>query len=266
MCRGRWGATVVCNLKAVLTAFAGGSVFGEIWGDGPPQVIWLHGWGRSSSDFRAAAMSLAERGISSVAFDLPGFGASPPPAEPMGARGYAHLVAPVINDITDGRPYVVVGHSFGGRIASVLASSSLVNLRGVIFSGAPLVRRIAAPARTPIAYRVIRHLVRWRILSTSHLESARRKYGSADYVAATGVMRDVLVTTVNETYENELHNIRVPAIFLWGGRDRDVPVAIAEQSAGLMNSQTDIKVEENCGHLLPLENPTALVDAVVSLL
>jgi pimeloyl-ACP methyl ester carboxylesterase len=250
----------------VLTAFAGGSVFGERWGDGPPQVIWLHGWGRSSGDFRSAAATLLEKGVSSVALDLPGFGASPHPAEPCGARGYALVIAPVISEITEGQPYLLVGHSFGGRIAVVLASSAPENLRGVVLTGAPLIRQPSTSSRSPLAYRAIRQLARWRILSAARLEVARKKYGSADYAAAVGVMRDVLVTTVNESYEAELQKMRVPAVFVWGSRDRDVPLTVAEQAVKVMSTHTELRVEDGCGHLVPLERPAALVDAVVSLL
>jgi pimeloyl-ACP methyl ester carboxylesterase len=79
-------------------------------------------------------------------------------------------------------------------------------------------------------------------------------------------MRDVLVTTVNESYEAELEKMRVPAVLVWGSRDRDVPLTVAEQAVKVMSTHTELRVEDGCGHLVPLERPAALVDAVVSLL
>ena len=198
--------------------------------------------------------------------DLPGFGASPSPSQPTGARGYADLIAPVLEEVTDGREIVLVGHSFGGRIAAVLASEPLIGLRGVVFTGAPLIRPTGVTTKSPLPYRVIRALAKWQLVSSDRLELARKKYGSADYAAATGVMRDVLVRTVNESYEVELQKIRVTTIFVWGGEDRDVPPVIAEHAARLMSARNEIRVERECGHLLPRERPLALVDAVMDLL
>ncbi|MGZ5384735.1 MAG: alpha/beta fold hydrolase, partial [Acidimicrobiia bacterium] len=70
----------------MLNSFAGGAVFGERFGDGPLQVLALHGWGRDRRDFDEVL-----QGLDAAALDLPGFGASPAPVEAMGAAGYAGL-------------------------------------------------------------------------------------------------------------------------------------------------------------------------------
>lgn len=251
----------------MLRAFADGHFFGELFGDGPPQVIWLHGWGRSGADFRKSGEQLAARGIASLALDLPGFGASPAPQSVMGARGYAEVVARVIDEATSGQPYVLVGHSFGGRIAAVLASRHDTNLRGVIFAGAPLVARTVKKKRRPsVRYRALRAAARWRLVSTDRLEAAKRHYGSTDYRNATGIMRDVLVATVNETYEKELTSIAKPCVFIWGANDGDVPFEIAERAAALVHGKSTLREFPNRGHLVPIDNPDALVAAVVELM
>ncbi len=85
------------NLKDVLRAYGEGNIFGEAYGDGPVQVVWLHGWARTSADFGAAATLLARDGIASVALDLPGFGASPLPSSAGGSALYARLLEPVLS-------------------------------------------------------------------------------------------------------------------------------------------------------------------------
>ena len=122
----------------MLRAYGDGTLFGEPYGEGPVRVIWLHGWGRRGEDFAAAANELARRGVASVALDLPGFGASPAPASPSGARGYAEMVAPVLREIGDA-PFVLVGHSFGGTVASVIAADHPEIIRSLVLD-----RRAAA--------------------------------------------------------------------------------------------------------------------------
>ena len=89
----------------MLKSFAEGTVFGERFGDGPVQVLALHGWGRDRRDFDEVL-----RGLDAVAVDLPGFGASPAPGEAIGTAGYARLIAPVLDDARraghPGRPFI----------------------------------------------------------------------------------------------------------------------------------------------------------------
>ncbi len=243
----------------MLRSYGGSRLFGELYGSNTVRVIWLHGWARQAQDFSAAAKALAERGISSVALDLPGFGASPVPDVAGGARHYAELVAPVLREISD-EPVVLVGHSFGGRVAVVLASEYSDLVQSLVLSGAPLLR--AAPSsRPPINYRVVRWLARRRLVSHARLERARQKYGSSDYRRAHGVMRDVLVANVNETYEAELATLEMPVAFVWGEGDEEAPYAVAVSAAALVPGPSTLRRIPGVGHMVPLEAPDELVDA-----
>jgi pimeloyl-ACP methyl ester carboxylesterase len=255
---------VVSNLYYVLRSYGDSRIFGESYGAGPVRVVLLHGWSRRAQDFAVPARLLAERGVASVALDLPGSGASPVPSEAGGARHYAELIVPALRDVGD-VPIVLVGHSFGGRIAVVVASQHPELVDGLVLTGAPLVR-LHAPTRPPRAYRTLRWLARRHLVSAARLELARQKYGSSDYRNAQGVMRDVLVANVLESYEPELSALEIQVTFVWGGRDGEVPSAVATKAANLVKSETTMTVLDGIGHLLPLEAPEALVDAVIGAL
>lgn len=239
----------------MLKAFADGRLFGVAWGTGRPSVLALHGWGRSSQDFAATL-----GGLDAVALDLPGFGATPPPPEVWGAAGYAAAVAGVLAELHT--PVVVVGHSFGGRVAVHLAAAHPEAVAGLVLTGAPLVRRPGAVAKRPaVAYRVGRALNRRGLLPESRMDALRRRYGSRDYLAATGVMRAVHVTVVNETYEDQLAAVVCPVELVWGDDDTEVPVAVAEAALARLAHGT-LTVVSGAGHLTPLTAPDALRDAV----
>ena len=93
------------------------------------------------------------------------------------------------------------------------------------------------------------------------MERMRQRFGSADYRSATGVMRDVLVTVVNETYEAQLSEIAQPVELVWGRHDSQVPVEIAHR-AGQMLADAQMTVLDSAGHLVPTEAAPALVDAI----
>jgi pimeloyl-ACP methyl ester carboxylesterase len=245
---------------SVLRSYANARLFGESYGEGPVKVVWLHGWARRGADFAAAASTLAARGVSSVALDLPGFGATPPPSAPGGARLYAELVLPALEELAD-LPLVLVGHSFGGTVATVVAATHPELVHSLVLVGSPLVRR-ASTRRAPFSYRATRWLNKYGVVSERRLERARQRYGSSDYRNAQGVMRAVLVASVNESYEVELGDLIAPVSLLWGAEDREVPTEIARQAGGLIVSEHAMHVVEGVGHLLPTEAPEELVLAV----
>lgn len=247
----------------VLRAYGDGTVFGEPYGVGPVRVIWLHGWGRRAQDFAAAAKELARRDVASVALDLPGFGASPAPSLAGGARHYADLVLPALREMGDG-PFVLVGHSFGGTVACVLAATQPNLVRSLVLTGAPVLRSPSS-RKSPWPYRALRWLHARKMVSDQRMEAARQHYGSRDYRNATGVMRDVLVISVNESYEDELGRLDVPVTLLWGEEDHEVPLDVATRARAFLTTTHTLLTLHGVGHLLPSEAPRELADVVGAL-
>ncbi len=82
-------------------------------------------------------------------------------------------------------------------------------------------------------------------------------------------MRQILVTAVNESYEDQLSRLTGPVELLWGSEDSEVPVAVAERAAGLLSAAgTEVRlvIEEGVGHLLPVVAPAALHRTVAEMI
>ena len=237
-----------------LSSFADGSLFGTRFGTAPPRVVALHGWGRSHQDFAASL-----EGLNAVSVDLPGFGVSPAPSEVGGASMYAKLVAPIL-DICD-TPVILVGHSFGGRVAVHLAEQRPAAVGGLVLTGVPLLHRAHRRGQPALRYRFGRLLHRWGLASDRFLEGLRDKYGSADYRAASGVMRDVLVTVVNESYEQQLRSISAPVDLVWGDGDEAAPPEIAARAEALL-ADARLTLLGGIDHFVPTTAPNALREAI----
>ncbi len=236
-----------------LRSFANGALFAEVFGETAPRILALHGWGRRGADFGPSL-----NGLPALAPDLPGFGATPPPGEVIGAEGYAGIVAQMLAEF-DG-PTVLVGHSFGGRVALLIAHRFPELAAGVVLTGVPVLRT-SPPSRPKPGYRVVRVLNRWGLVSDERLERERRRRGSADYRATTGIMRQVLVKVIAESYEDQLREVTAPVTMLWGAEDREVPLAVAERAMTIRwaaGRPVELVVVEGAGHLLPLEAPARL--------
>ncbi|MGD1012975.1 MAG: alpha/beta hydrolase [Acidimicrobiales bacterium] len=248
----------------MLSAYGDGKVFGEPYGQSPYRVVWLHGWARQGHDFASSAIGLAALGISSVALDLPGFGSSPAPTVAGGARSYAQMIVPVLREIAD-EPLVLVGHSRGGCIATVIAATNPELVKSLVITGSPLVRR-EVTSKSPLRYRLTRSMHAKGLVSPQKMESARRRHGSSDYRNASGIMRDVFVMMVNESYESELARVQAPIYMVWGQDDHEVPVEVAKKAGVFIKSPHSLRVLDEVGHLVPLEAPSDLVQTVLEAL
>ncbi len=228
----------------MLTVVAGDVLADRIGGE-PARVLALHGWGRTGADFARVL-----DGTDALAVHLPGFGHTPAPPEPWGSAEYAaHLIAVLDESRTDAAPpYVVVGHSFGGRVAVRLAAQRPDLVSALVLTGVPLVRAMPAP-RPRLALRLAKRLNAARLLPASAVDRLRRSGGSADYNAAQGVMRGVLVRVVGEDYREDLRRVAAPVHMVWGELDDAAPVAGARLAADLL-PDARLDVVPGAGHLV----------------
>lgn len=242
----------------MLQTFCEGRLFAERYGAAPVEVVGLHGWARTRADL---AGTLA--GLNALAFDLPGFGASPDPPEVWGTRAYAALIAEAFVGLD--RPQVVLGHSFGGRVAISLAASRPELVSGLVLTGVPMLRKKSGSASVAWRFRVARWGSRHGFVSEPRMERLRHRYGSYDYRNAKGIMRSVLVRTVNESYEDELARITCPVRLVWGANDTAASVEVAREACALIRDAR-LEVIPDGGHMTPLSSPDVLRQSVRRLL
>ena len=242
-------------------AFDDGRIFGVTHGAAPFRVLALPGWLHTSADWDAVLPPL---GVGAVALDLPGFGgATPEPSEALGSGGYAERVAPVLDELAT--PVVVVGHSFGGRVALHLAEAHPDRILALVLTGVPnLVRRTAPAAKAPVAFRLAKALHRRGLLADEKMEEQRRKHGSADYRnAPSRTMRDILVKVTNEDYEAQLRASRCPIELVYGEHDTAATPEMAARAVELAGAgRATLTVLPGVDHFTPVQAPGALTDAI----
>jgi pimeloyl-ACP methyl ester carboxylesterase len=108
------------------------------WGESGPLVLALHGWRGRTSQFRPIAAMLLERGMRTVALELPGHGIS------TGDSATPRLIGELLVEIESitGPIHAAIGHSFGGAALGAALVYGFRPERLVIVSSPTRVSRI----------------------------------------------------------------------------------------------------------------------------
>jgi non-heme chloroperoxidase len=131
----------------------GTSLHYRVLGDGPRDVVLVHGWMVSGAVWDAMLEKLDMTGLRLIVPDHRGTGASGRPASNYTLEQYAKDVLAVADHVGAKR-FALVGHSMGGQIAKWVAAeapsrvSGLVLLNSVPASGLPLPPDAAGLFRT----------------------------------------------------------------------------------------------------------------------
>ncbi len=230
-------------------------------------VVGLHGWARNSRDFDSLSEILQAKGVAFLAPDLPGFGESPKPAFAWNSQDYANQLDVVLTELTKTKGVsrvVVVGHSFGGKIAIKLGAFNPGYLQGVVIMGTPLFRDLDSVRKVPLKLRLAKQIARYNFISAAQLDRIKSNFGSQDYRNATGVMRDVLVRTVNEDFAQDLEALKLKVRFIWGELDRAASVADAKRALGLIGDSS-LEIIPGGDHFSPLADQRLIANLALEI-
>jgi pimeloyl-ACP methyl ester carboxylesterase len=102
------------------TSLDGRTAFYGDAGEGPP-VVFVHGWGLSARSYAKALPTIAAQGHRVIAPALPGFGRSDGLPGAYTFERLANWLDEVLEHVGIEEPVALVGHSFGGGVATATA-------------------------------------------------------------------------------------------------------------------------------------------------
>lgn len=191
-------------------------------------VILLHGWGQNTKVMDIIGKRL-EKYCYITNIDFPGFGLSEEPKEALTIYEYEEIIEALLSNLKIENP-ILIGHSFGGRIAIIYASKRKVEK--LVLLAAPFrVKNKKKPSKS----KVLGILKKLPILN-KYEEFFKTKIGSTDYRNATPIMRKVLVNVVTTDLEEELTKITCPTLLIWGTYDTAVPIEEAIYAESIMKN------------------------------
>ena len=214
-------------------------------------IILLHGWGQNIKMMDPLGNNLSDNFRITI-LDLPGFGSSETPHFAYNINDYTEVLHEFLDSLNIKNP-ILIGHSFGGRIA--INYSSLYKVKKLVLFGSPFVVR----EKKGLKIKILKSLKKIKMLD-SLAERVKKYVGSEDYKAANGIMREILVNTVNTDLTENAKKINIPTLLIWGENDVAVPVSEAKLLEKTINDSALIILPGT--HYCYLEN----LNRVVSIL
>lgn len=229
-------------------------------------LLMLHGWGSNIELFKGI-IDFAKSKYHVVAMDMPGFGKSDEPKEPMNVDDYVNFVISFIKELYPSeKEIILLGHSMGGRIIIKLTSGmhdgriktdfAVPKIVLTDAAGVKPVRSAAQNKRTK-RYKFYKSIITKTGIAKAFpgtLDALQKKFGSADYAAASPIMRQSLVKVVNEDLVPYMPSVTMPALLIWGDLDTATPLSDGQQMEKLM-PEAGLAVINGVGHYSFLENP-----------
>lgn len=240
------------------------SVEYDVTGTGKYNILILHGWGANYDTFRPVVDKLSAH-FKIFMVNFPGCGNSEEPKEAWNVAAYAGFVTEFMKKMKIQNP-IVFGHSHGGRVAIYMAGQKDCKFRKLVLIDAAGVK----PERKANYYykvygmKAIRTLSKLPVFSwllSDFLEEYRQKYGSADYKAASPMMRQILSTVVNEDMQPYMPQIKIPTLLVWGGKDTATPLSHGQKMESLI-PDSGLVVFEQAGHYSYLDNLTGFLTVI----
>ncbi|MFD8783651.1 alpha/beta fold hydrolase [Kitasatospora sp. NPDC059599] len=247
---------------------AGGSLDVRVGGGTGPVLVFVHYWG-GSADTWDGVLGRLPTGQATVRFDQRGWGTSRWLPGPYHLDRLADDLARVLEVCVTG-PFVVVGHSMGGKVSQLLAARRPAGLAGlVLVAPAPP----QPPATVTEEYRKnlshaydspeTVHYVLDSVLTAAPLIGAVRATAERDSRAAGAEARlEWPLRGIAQDITAAVRDVDVPVTVLAAERDVVEPAHVVREHLLPHLPHATLTVVPGAGHLLPVEAPGAVATAL----
>ncbi len=172
-------------------------------------LIVLHGWG-SNKGLMKKSFSPYMGGFRHIYIDLPGFGNSTCNLTLM-TKDYARVIELLMIHLNASKD-IILGHSFGGKVALLLEPKMLV-----LLSSAGIYISKSLKVKIKIAL--------FKILKVFGLAKFRKLFVADDAKALSEPMYETFKNVVNEDFSNEFSSFGGKALLCWGEDDTATPLS-----------------------------------------
>jgi pimeloyl-ACP methyl ester carboxylesterase len=264
-------------LRVTDVRIPGATIRSLISGEGPEQVICLHGLGSNKASFFQTVPALTpEHTVHAI--DLPGFGGSSKPARAAyDSRYFSRAVLAYMDALGLDHAHLV-GNSMGGRIAlevaladpdrvdsvSLLAPALAFRKRRELVPLVKLVRPEIAAIPHPLRAARVRAYFWGLFARPERLDPAAADVAADEFcrtyrsrtarIAFFAALRNIYLDPPHgkRGLWTRLAELQPPSLFVWGEGDRLVPAAFSRHVAEALPAAQQVVLPE-CGHVPQVE-------------
>ena len=207
-------------------------------------ILILHGWG-SNKEIMKQAFDKRFEEYRVVYLDLPGFGGSSNDMI-LTTVDYASIVRLFIEAVGV-NPTVIMGHSFGGKVATLLNPPHLV-----LLSSAGVVTKKPWSVKLKIAT--------FKFLKPLGMKKIRELFVAPDAQGMSHEMYETFKNVVDEDFEDNFAQSKSRALCFWGKEDTATPLYTGEKIANLIKNSKFYPLDGD--HFFFLANAQFIADEI----
>lgn len=218
-------------------------------------LVFLHGWGQNIEMMMPVAKPFMQS-ENVLILDLPGFGKSGEPKTVWSLSDYASMVQALLDKLELKNP-IVIGHSFGGKVA--LFYASMYKTEKLVLLASPYK---VAISKVSFKVKILKKLAKLPFLKKL-AEKLKKNMGSTDYKNASPKMRSILVKHINTDATEICKQVKCPTLLIWGTKDTAVPLGDAYEMNKLISNSAVIEYPEKT-HYAYLEDVNRTISILKS--
>ncbi len=238
----------------------------EISGRGEPALVFLHYWGGTHRTWDAVVRDL-QSNFQIITYDMRGWGHSGPADDGYSIKALADEVTALIEHL-ELETYVLVGHSMGGKVAQLVASSRPQKLAGLILV-APATPTPSHMPEEAKQQQLHAYDDRSTVLQTIEFLCAKTPSPElleqiiADSLSGSSEAKSAWPTQgMLEDISIEVTQIEVPTLVLAGELDRLDSVEQHREEVVARIPGSVLRIIPQSGHLLPIDQPLHTAEAI----
>ncbi|MEA1879968.1 MAG: alpha/beta hydrolase [Campylobacterota bacterium] len=183
-------------------------------------IIILHGWG-SNKEIMKQAFGNTLTEYKHIYLDMPGFGKSNNEMI-LTTKEYAEIVQ-LFLDALALKANIAMGHSFGGKVSTLLNTPSLVLLS-------------SAGVLTVKPWSVKIKIATFKLLKPLGMQKIRELFVAPDAQGMSHEMYETFKNVVDEDFEDEFSKSQSKTLCFWGKEDTATPLYTGEKISSLINN------------------------------
>ena len=239
-------------------------------GNGPPDVLFVHGWAGSGTYFTETIAALDLERLRATTIDLSGHGESADGAGMWSLDAIDDAVLAVA-DAVDARRFIALGFSMSGKFVQHLAVRHPERVVGLVLVAGTQASAIDLPPALlqdwfgrAGSVEAMRELI-LPFLTGPADEAALERFCTDAARVPRAALEGTMRVTLDEDFSSDLEALDVPALVVAGARDELFTVdllraTMVDQIPGARLAVVD------CGHEIPLERPRELAAIVEAFL